>query len=78
MYLSSVHVWTTQAHIKDGEVEEDEEKLEADAQQALQLAHNGLGVPQRGRQVLPVVIDLHDIPSDGEFIPMDKFSKLRT
>lgn len=35
------------AHIKDGEVEEDEQELEADAQQALQLAHNRLCVLQR-------------------------------
>lgn len=32
------------AYIKDGQVEENEQQLEAYAQQALQLAHNSLSV----------------------------------
>lgn len=47
------------AHIKDGQVEENEKQLEAYAQQALQLAHDCLSVFQRSREVLAVVVDLY-------------------
>ena len=49
-----------EAHIKDGKVEEYEYELQADAQQALQLAHYGARVFQRVGQVASVVIDLQD------------------
>lgn len=43
-------------HVKDGKVEEDEEELEADAQQALQFAHDGARVLERVGQVAAVVV----------------------
>ena len=46
------------AHIEDGEVEEDEDELQADAEQVLQLAHDGARVLQRVGQVATVVVDL--------------------
>ena len=47
-----------ESHIEDGEVEEDKDELQADPQQALQLAHNGARVLQRVCQIAAVVIDL--------------------
>lgn len=47
-----------EAHIEYGEVEEDEYELQADAQQALQLAHYGARVLQRVGQVASIVINL--------------------
>ncbi len=51
--------WVTKvSHIKDGKVEEDKDELQADPQQALQLAHNSACVLQRVCQVAAIVVDL--------------------
>ena len=51
------------AHVPDGEVEEEEDELDADAGEALELAHDGVRVGQRRRQVLAVLEDLdHRVP----------------
>lgn len=46
------------AYVKDGQIEEDENSLQADAQQPLQLANNCLCVLQRRCQIFSVVIHL--------------------
>ena len=44
--------WT---HIKDDKVEEEHEDVDDKGSDALQLAHNGLGVFQRESQMLPLL-----------------------